>query len=333
VAVTEHAHPSAAQPDTFESRGATYRLEILRGAELFRLLPLFHDAFGEGDFSEEWLARKYACEAGGLEALACAAFTDDGEPAGSVGLLPWTVRHGDVAEAAGQMVDVMTGGAHRGRGLFVRLADRVREVCEEAGVGFLYGFPNEAAYPIWVGKLGYERLQNLVEYRRPVRTLWAERAAQRLGPVDRLYRRHVDRALRRAEAGDAVLENSLVRDGFAGVTRDGAFHRYKSAFGGSRLVAVDGGRAWVKLRHGLLLGDLEAESDADLERTVSSLQRLARRLGVHQLVFQTSAETRFAPVLARRFRTLPGLPVIYRSLGSAIPKERLRFTFGDFDNF
>ena len=42
---------------------------------------------------------------------------------------------------------------------------------------------------------------------------------------------------------------------------------------------------------------------------------------------------RFAGFFGRRFRVLPGLPVIYRDLGSRIPSAKLRFTFGDLDNF
>ena len=94
-------------------------------------------------------------------------------------MLPWGVRFGDHVEVAGQLIDVATGSAHRGRGLFAYLAEMVREECEAAGVGFLYGFANEAAFPIWVKKLGYEHTDDLVEYRLPVRTVPVERIARR----------------------------------------------------------------------------------------------------------------------------------------------------------
>src|SRR5206468_4157418 len=100
---------------------------------------------GSGQFTADWLERKYGCEHRGLGAFVCSAFGEDEQPAGSVGVLPWPMRFGDRIETAGQMIDVATGSAHRGRGLFVRLAEMAREVCEAAGVGFLFGFPNEAA--------------------------------------------------------------------------------------------------------------------------------------------------------------------------------------------
>ena len=317
----------------FESKGATYRLAALRGTEMAPLLPLFHDAFGHGDFSPEWFGRKYAYGHGGVSAFACVAFDEDGQAAGSVGLLPWPVRYGDRVEVAGQMVDVATSSAHRGRGLFVRLAELVRELCEAAGVAFLYGFPNEAAYPIWINKLGYAHSDDLVEYRLPVRTVWAERLAQRAGPLQGAYDAHVGRALARRAPDDPVLENSLVVDGLAGIGRDREFHAYKSAFGGSRVVSLDGGRVWLRVKHGLQIGDLEASSEEDLERSVRALQRLAARLGVHQILFQASKDTRFSRVFGERFRTFPALPVIHRNLSSEIPAEKLRYSFGDLDNF
>jgi hypothetical protein len=332
VALTEPGAPSASSETTLEVRGTTYRLAALRGPELAPLVPLFRDAFGR-DTDSEWFARKYACEQQGVAGFSCVAFAEGGEAAGSVGLLPWAVRFGDRVEVAGQLVDVSTANAHRGRGLFVRLAEHVRELCEAAGVGFLFGFPNEAAYPIWVSKLGYAHTDDLVEYRVPVRTLWAERVAQRTGPLRARYERYVRRTLGGHVPDDLVLENSLLLEGFAGVARDQAFHAYKSAFGGSRVLAVDGGRVWLKVKRGLLIGDLEASSEADLGRTVQALRRLAARLGVHQILFQASKDTRFSPFFASRFRPFPALPVIYRNLSSQIPVDKIRYTFGDLDNF
>lgn len=317
--------------EALELRGATYRVEILTGPALARLIPLFRDAFGR-EFSAAALERKYASAHGGLTGFSCAAFGEQGEPAGSVGVLSWGARMGERVETAGQMVDVATSSAHRGRGLFVALAERARQVCEETGAGFLFGFPNEEAYPIWIHKLGYEHTDDLVEHRWPVRTLPVARAAHRLGPLGGLYDRYSSRTLAGRSAGD-TLRNSLVAEGFAGVDRDAGFHAYKRAFGGSRIVETAGGRAWIKVHHSLMIGDLEATSDAELERTMHDLRRLAARLGVRQIVSQTSKDTRLSRFFAGRPGASRELPVIHRDLASALPRERLRYTLGDLDSF
>jgi hypothetical protein len=217
--------------------------------------------------------------------------------------------------------------------LFVALAERERELCEEAGVGFLYGFPNEEAYPIWIHKLGYEHSDDLVEHALPVRTLPVEKASHRLGPLRGIYERYLHGRLQSRVPADLLLENSLVADGFAAIDRDASFHAYKRAFGDSRVVATPGGRAWISVWHSLMIGDLEARTDAELEQTLRALERLAARLGVDRIVLQASKDTRFSRFLAGRAGSSRELPVIHRDLGSGIPKERLRYTLGDLDNF
>ena len=138
--------------------------------------------------------------------------------------------------------------------------------------------------------------------------------------------------MRSCAPADPVLDNSLLSEGFASSAHTAAFHAYKS-FAGSRVLATEGGRAWVKIRHGLLVGDLEASSDENMDKTIHALERLAARLGTHQIVFQSSKGTRFSEYFGSRFQTLPCLTVVYQDLRSQIAPEKLRFTFGDLDNF
>jgi ribosomal protein S18 acetylase RimI-like enzyme len=321
------------EPETsFEVRGTPYRLALLEGEEVARLSGFFCAAFGRRLFTPEWLRRKYAYACRGARACSYVALDEHGEPVGAVGLLPAAVRFGDHVELAAQLIDCAVAASQRGRGLFVALADAVRERCQAAGISFLFGFPNEQAYPAWVRHLGYEHVHDLVEYRLSVRTLPVERAARRVRPLRPLYSRYARRALARRAASDH-LENSLLAEGFAGVERDAGFQAYKASFTGGRTLALGGGRAWLKVDGGLFVGDLEAASEADLDATLRALERLAVRLGSDRVLLQASEETRFATLLPSRYRRLPGLPVIHRDLGSRIPAARLRFTSGDLDNF
>jgi len=315
-------------------RGTTYRLARIRGPEMGPLVPLFREAFGRRDFDLDWLRRKYACEFGGIGGFSCVAFTDGGQAVASFGVLPWPIRYGDRTETAAQAVDAATHHQHRRRGLFTRLAEMARDLCDSAGVSFLFAFPHPQgdSYAGFVRNLGYTHLDDLVEYRLPIRTFWMERVARRVGPLHRLYEQHLQRTLRAYLPIDPVLGNSLLSEGFAATQRDGAFHHYK-AFLGNWVLAVDGGRVWLKVMHGLLVADLEASSEAQMDRAVRVLERLAVRLGVHQIVLQSSKGTRFSHFFADRFRAFPCLAIVYRNLRSQIPADKLRFTFGDLDNF
>ncbi len=313
--------------------GTTYRLACVHGPEMAPLVPLFRKVFRRPDFNLGWLEKKYACQYGGVGGFFCVAFTEGGQAVASFGVLPWPIRFGDRTEIAAQVVDAATDEEHRHRGLFTRLAEMARELCDSAGISFLFGFarPQGGSYQGLV-RIGYTHIDDLVEYRLPILTFWVERVARRVGRLHGLYERHLQRTLRAYFPVDPVLDNSLFSEGFAGTHRDRAFHDYK-AFAGNRVLAVDGGRVWLKVRRGLLVGDLEASSEAEMEKAVRVLERLAVRLGIHQILFQSSKGTRFSRFFADRFRPFPCLSVIYQNLRSQIPAEKLRFTFGDLDNF
>ncbi len=322
-------------PETkLEVRGTTYRLARVRGPEMAPLVPLFRQAFRRRDFTLDWLKKKYAWEYEGVGGFCCVAFAPGGEAVASLGMLPWPIRFGNRTEIAAQAIDAATHHEHRRRGLFTALGEMARELCDSAGVSFLFGFahPQANSYSGMVRHLGYTHIDDLVEYRLPIRTFWTERIARRLGPLYPLYERHLQRTLSAYLPSDPILENSLLSEGFAATHRDHAFHDYK-LFAGSRVLAVDGGRVWLKIRRGFMVGDLEASSEAEMEKTTRMLQRLAVRLGIHQILFQSSKGTRFSRFFADRFQPFPCLTVIYRNLHSQIPPEKLRFTFGDQDNF
>jgi GNAT superfamily N-acetyltransferase len=298
------------------------------------LVPLFRKAFRRRDFTLDWLRRKYACEYEGVGGFSCVAFAEEGHAVASFGVLPWPIRFGDRTELAAQAVDAATHHEHRRRGLFTRLGEMARQLCASAGISFLFAFPHPdgQSYPGFIRHLGYTHIDDLAEYRLPIPTLWTERIARRVGPLHRLYRLHLERTLSAYSPSDPLLENSLLSEGFAATHRGRAFHAYKS-FDGSRVLAIDGGRVWLKVRRGLLVGDLEASSQADMEKGTRVLEGLAHRLGTHQILFQSSKGTRFSRFFAERYGTFPCLTVVYRNLRSQIPAERLRFTFGDLDNF
>jgi len=318
---------------TVEAAGTTYRLACVHGPEMGPLVPLFRKVFRRPDFNLDWLKKKYGCEYEGVGAFSCVAFTDAGQAVASLGILPWPIRFGNRTEVAAQLVDGATHREHRHRGLFTRLAKMARELCDSAGISFLFGFarPQGGSYQGLV-RIGYTHIDDLVEYRLPILTFWVERVARRVGRLHGLYERHLQRTLRAYFPVDPVLDNSLFSEGFAGTHRDRAFHDYK-AFAGNRVLAVDGGRVWLKVRRGLFVGDLEASSEAEMEKAVRVLERLAVRLGIHQILFQSSKGTRFSRFFADRFRPFPCLSVIYQNLRSQIPAEKLRFTLGDLDNF
>jgi GNAT superfamily N-acetyltransferase len=314
--------------------GTTYRLAQVGRSGMAPLVPLFREVFARRDFNLDWLNGKYGCEYEGVRGCSYVAFTETGAAVASLGVLPWPMRFGDRIELAAQLVDAATLPQHRRRGLFARIAQMAVEVCHDAGISFLFAFPETQrhSYAGFIRHVGFSHIHDLIEYRLPIRTLCAERLARRAGPLNTLYERRLQKTLDVYTPGDPVLENSLLAEGYAGTHRNRAFHEYKS-FAGSRVLEFDGGRVWLKVRRGVFVGDFEASSEANLVKTAHVLEHIARRLGIHQILFQTSGKTRLARFFAERYLALPRLTVVYRNLRSQIPVDALRFTSGDLDNF
>ena len=314
--------------------GTTYRLEQVGPSQLAPLVPLFRDVFARRDFTVDWLNKKYGCEYDGVRGFSCVAFTQSGTAVASMGVLPWPIRFGDRIELAAQLVDAATHPEHRRRGLFALTGQMAVEICDAAGIAFIFAFPDTErhSYAGFIRHVGFSHIHDLIEYRLPIRTLWAERLARRAGPLNTLYEQRLQKTLDAYAPGDPILENSLLSEGHAGTHRHRAFHEYKS-FAGGRVLEFDGGRVWLKVLRGVFVGDFEASSETNVLKTTRALEDIARRLGIHQILFQTSGKTRFARFFNERCSGLPRLTVLYRNLRSQIPAEALRFTSGDLDNF
>jgi hypothetical protein len=316
----------------FASRGETYRLAVLYGREIEVISPLLLEVFGPRGFTPEWVRRKYAIDRDGVRAFVCVAFAANGRPVSVVGAWPWPMRYGEHAELATQLADSATSSAHRGRGLHVRLVQLVHEVAAAAGMTFVFRFSNELSFAITTSKLGYTPLDDLIEFHPRIHTVWAERVARRTGLGD-AYDRRVERIVRPYLDAGPPLASSVLAEGYAGVDRDSAFFDYKKSFGGSRVLNLDGVRVWLTARHGLLVGDMAADSDAELGRGLDALERLARRLGVHRLLFQASPDIRLSRFLRTRFPVVTTRHISCFDLSSRIPRDALRFTLGDIDTF
>ena len=319
---------------TVAARGTTYRLAQVHGPDMAPLVPLFRRVYRRTDFTLDWLKKKYECPYYPGGGFACVAFTGRGEAVASCGVLPWPIRLGNTTEMAAQLIDAATDREHRHRGLFTQLGNMVHSLCDQAGITFMFGFarPEGNSYPGLTRNLGYTHVSDLVEYKLPIRTVSVERVALRSATMRLFYDAYMRRAISTYRPRDPLLPNSLVADGFAATDRNADFHAYKS-FTGSQVIALEGGRVWFKVRRGLLVGDLEARSLSDMEKTAGALPRIAARIGAHQILFQSSKDTRFTRFLEARWKPLPCLAVIYRNLRSGIPAEKLRFTFGDQDNY
>jgi hypothetical protein len=127
------------------------------------------------------------------------------------------------------------------------------------------------------------------------------------------------------------LSNSVLDEGFAGVYRDEQYLEYKT-YSQTNVLKIRNARAWLKIQNGLDLGDLNLGNE-DFKLTMTSLEKIARRLGVTQISFQVSTATRLFALFEREFKAIPSFGVGFKNLGADIPLDKTKFTFADIDIF
>jgi GNAT superfamily N-acetyltransferase len=235
------------------------------------------------------------------------------------------------------IVETFTAPAHQGRGLMTRLVRQVVEEHQSGGTQLFFGLTNQNNVYGFVNKLGFTNNGTMQYFQVKTGAFPLEALCRRVG-LPGLFRWWARQVLRPfvAPAGH-FLPNSVQADGYVGLLHNRDFFEFKQ-FTFNYLCRFEGIDSWLKFNTGLLVGDVQLPAtcpDAQFDAWLATLVRLARRLGLRQVVFQTFGESQLSRHLARHYPanaswsmcclgTEPGLqPVV----------EQMRFGYGDFDSF
>jgi GNAT superfamily N-acetyltransferase len=88
---------------------------------------------------------------------------------GSAGALPRVLRIGGKEVTAGLLCDFVVDKKHRVAGPAVALQRRLAQACFADGFDLIYGFPNDAAFPVFA-RVGYKTVGTATMLFRPIRS-------------------------------------------------------------------------------------------------------------------------------------------------------------------
>jgi hypothetical protein len=120
-------------------------------------------------------------------------------------------------------------------------------------------------------------------------------------------------------------------EGFGGVHRDERYLKYKT-YSDTQVLKIGNAKVWMKIQNGLIVGDLEI-AEQDLDEMIDALKKIAKRLGVANISFQSSPGVQLHTWFAKKYKTAPSFPIIFLDLGAGIPLDKLKFSFADIDIF
>lgn len=278
-----------------------------------------------------YFAKKYDTAYTGVEYTGFIAYNDGHEPVAYYGVVPCFIKYDGKLILAAQSVDTMTHPEHRLQGLFTQLARLTFKLCAQERIKVIFGFPNQNSVKGFLD-LDWETSEIMELYLIPVETIPLENIAEHTPLLGRLYKEYQHQVLKKYLAPQKGIENSVLNDGFAGVNRDELYFDHKDCHD-TQVLRIGKALLWVKIKNNaFIIGDIIC-ADKDFDTIMQKVHKLASILGLNQVQFQTSPETKASGLFAKRYHFIPSFPIMFKTLAHSIKTDKIKFTFADIDTF
>jgi len=312
------------------NKARDYTIERLNKSNLPDL-DLLHRAIYRKNHAPGYYEKKYDTAYTGVQHVGYIAYDMQHVPISFYGVVPCFIRYNNELHLAAQSADTMTHPRYSFKNLFVQLANLTFDLCREEGIVLVFGFPNQNSLHAFLVKLKLQMTEMMDCYVIPVSLIPVEKLVKKIPFTRGLYKDHEMRVLKPYLAEANGVENSVIKNGFAGVNRNALFLQYK-AYHPTHVIKIGNALLWIKIRNGLIIGDIRCDP-AEFDSMMDELHRLAFRLGVQRIVFHTSHQTQLASLFAGRYEAIPSYYVLFKDMGSHIPLEKIKFTYADIDIF
>ena len=307
-----------------------YRIARLDENKL-RDLEILHEAIYGRKPAKNFLLKKYNTAYTGTQYVGHIAYSGENIPIAYFGVIPCFIQYNDQIVLSAQAADAMTLSQYRYKGFFVELAKKTFDLCRTAGILLVFGFPNQNSYHGLVYNLGWKNTEYMERFNIPINAFSLESLSQHFTWSKRLYKKYTQWILRKYFSPDPGLSNSVIVEGFGGVYRDDRYLQYKT-YSDTEVIKIGDAKAWIKIKNGLLIGDLEGAED-NFDEVIDVIKQIAKRLGVSNVSFQVSPGLQLHTLFTKKYKSIPSFPVIFLDLGLGMPLNKLKFNFADIDIF
>ena len=261
------------------------------------------------------------------------AYDQNKNPAAFYGVYPCKIEYEGVKYLAAQSGDTMTHSAHTGKRLFTQLALKTYAYCQENGFHLVFGFPNENSYPGFIKKLGWSHFDDMTPYLIRVKCIPWIRLKNTFKLPQALHDKWCDFVLNKLKKGQPFKSSAFTVETPV-IDHSKEFFAYKT-YGENYLIQLNGINVWLKVDDRfLIIGDIDSCSETEFEKTIHALKKIAFKLGLPHLRFQTSSNT-WGQNMFNKFGFPMELkyPVGGINFTNEIPLEKLKFTGADNDTF
>lgn len=304
-------------------------MKRLNGDNLSDLITLHAAVYGR-TLSLDFFQKKYDTAYTGVTYTGFIAY-DEQLPIAYYGVIPCLMSFGKQVMLAAQSADTMTHPDYRKKRLFVNLAEQTFELCQDEGIRIVFGFPNQNSLPGFISQLNWETTGAMDCFIIPVKAVPLEKLSLKFPFLKRLYAGYKQWILKKYAVDQQEDISSVLSDGYDGLLRNRPYMAYKK-YTDTQLITIGGAAFWIKISNGMLIGDAAVTADS-FDQVMPALIKLAARLGLRQLQFHTSTNTRLHTLFAARYKSIPSFPVIFKTIGASLPITQIKFTLADIDIF
>lgn len=256
-----------------------------------------------------------------------------GSPVAFHGAIPVKMQYRNKQEIAAQYGDAMTLSQHTGKGLFTKLGERTDLLLKKSGITFVWGFPNQNSEYGCLNKLNWKYVERMQGFKISISKIPLEKMIRKTGFVNTFYTQHIGKAFSEYKVNKPLKGSVFNNEDCVSIARDQAYYQYKS-FTNSFVIKIEETLFWIKIKNGLLIGDIETSSKKQFIKALSILKKIAFKCGITEIIFQTSPNTLIENLVSDiATESFESWVVGYKNFCSEFPLEKLKFTFADLDTF
>jgi hypothetical protein len=279
--------------------------------------------------NKDFFKRKFNTNKFGLEDVGFLALSSENKPAAYYGVFPCVMNYNGKDILVAQSGDTMTHTQHRGKGLFIKLAQKTYEFAKENGVRFVFGFPNQNSYPGFVNKLNWTHTEDLNVFKIKVTTLPIAKVAKIMSFFSKVYSGYTSLFYKVTSEG---FENSVLAQGFNGLNHNKNFFDYKTYYP-HQIVTVANRKVILKYDGKIWIGDIEFSKEEEYLKVINVLKRKAFLTGATEIIIHTSEGTALSNLLVKLDVTASKLPVGYLKFDEDFDFNKIKYNSFDLDTY
>ncbi|WP_459210772.1 GNAT family N-acetyltransferase [Aquimarina rhabdastrellae] len=309
-----------------------YSIAPLSHKNIKDLLYLYEFVFGN-TYSLDFILKKFDTSYLGKSYYGHLAYHDK-RPIAFHGAIPVLMEYQGRHEIAAQYGDAMTLPTYTGKGLFTKLGQLTDQQLQDDGISFVWGFPNQNSEYGYINKLHWNYVERMQGYKIKTAIIPLEKMVRKFKFTNQFYINRIKKAFEKYRV-PSYIQGSVLnsKNDIVTTCRNTHYYTYKS-FSENFTIKIDDVLFWIKIKNGLLIGDIETPSKAAFNNALEKLKKLASDNGIGELIFQSSPNTLTTDLLQEQSDDyFESWIVGFKNFSSKFPLEKLKLTFGDLDTF